>query len=197
MTITEYQEVLKIADMQLAELQSNLQPREAIFPTDPAPVLRLTDKGITLSELRFGLIPYFHKGAAKEWKLLTTNARSENVTTSGTYKQAFRRHRCLVPFTSFFEWTGEKGNKQQWQFTPNEYSWLAFAGIWDNANTRDGQIESFSLITMPAGQDVVAIHNRQPIILTPDKFALWLNPDQSAKELLEPPKAGLLNCEKS
>ncbi len=174
----------------------NLQPRAQIFPTETAPVIRPHENGLEVIELRWGLIPWFHKGHVKEWKPLTTNARRETIATTATYKSAFQRHRCLIPFSHFFEWTGEKGHKTQWQFNPKENDWLCFAGIWDRAQTADGIVESFSLATMPAGKDVEKIHDRQPVVLLPAQYAQWLESPQAADLLLQSPPENILTVEK-
>ena len=87
----------------------NLEPRADIRPTDHAPVLLPIEGGLELREMRWGLIPWFHKKTVKEWKPLTTNARSETIDTTASFKSAFARRRCLIPVSSFYEWTGEKG----------------------------------------------------------------------------------------
>ena len=61
--------------------------------------------------MRLGLIPWFHKKSIKEWKVLTTNARSETIATIASYKSAFAHRRCLIPVSAFYEWTGEKTPK--------------------------------------------------------------------------------------
>lgn len=68
-----------------------------------------------------GLIPWFRKKTVKEWKPLTTNAGSETIETTASFKSAFTRRRCLIAVSSFYEWTGEKGKKTKWRapcFTP-------------------------------------------------------------------------------
>lgn len=78
------------------------------------------------------------KKTVKEWKVLTTNARSETIETIASYKSAFAERRCLIPVSAFYEWTGEKkGQKTKWAFTLPGSGWFCFAGIWDRA-CRDG-----------------------------------------------------------
>lgn len=170
----------------------NLEPRENIFPTERAPVLRPVPGGVELRELRWGLIPRFHTKGVKEWKMLTTNARSETMFTNAVFKHATQSHRCLVPADQFYEWTGPKGKKIKWSFRVKDADWFCFAGIWDRAKTTDGEIESFALVTMPAGPDVKPYHDRQPVILGRQQYEAWLDPKASVAPLLAPLPPGVL-----
>ena len=152
----------------------NLEPRANIAPTQNVPILRNYENGVELVELRWGLIPWFYKGSLKEWKLLTTNARSENITTTASYKTAYQKRRCLIPVSWFYEWTGEKGKKTKWQFSKPDNDWFCFAGVWDSASTAEGEIQSFALLTQAAGPDMRPYHHRQPVILEPEHYATWL-----------------------
>ena len=153
----------------------NLEPRDNVRPTDKAPILRQAGDAMELVEVRWGLIPYFHKGAVKEWKLLNTNARAENITSTASYKKAHQTRRCLVPFSHFYEWNGEKGKRTQWKIAPRGDDFHCFAGIWDRADTRDGAMDSFALLTRDAGGTVKDYHDRQPVILSPHECREWLD----------------------
>jgi len=155
----------------------NLEPNEDIRPTDKAPILRPVDGGLELKTIRWGLIPPYHHGAIKEFKLLTTNAQIEGVTKTRTFKDSFEKRRCLVPVDKFYEWTGEKGHKIKWAFTKSDEDWFCFAGIWSKAKTADGEIESFALLTAEAGPDISSYHKRQPVVLDRDMYSTWLNND--------------------
>ncbi len=173
----------------------NLEPLQNIAPTNIAPVLRPVEGGIELCRLRWGLIPWFHQKAIKEWKMLTTNARYETLKTTRSFKSAFEKRRCLIPCTRFYEWTGEKGRKTKWNFSRTDKDWFCFAGLWDRAHTADGDIESYALVTTEAGPDVVAYHNRQPIILERSDYRAWLNTGELRAAIVKPPEAGILKVE--
>src|SRR3981081_3448502 len=78
------------------------RPRFNIAPSQDIAVVRINAKGDrVLGVVRWGLIP----GWAKEPpKLKPINARAETVPTSGMFKQAFARRRCIVPADGFYEW---------------------------------------------------------------------------------------------
>ena len=182
------------------EAAPNLEPHDQIRPTNLARILRPIDErapqGLELVERRWGLIPFFHKGPVKAFKFLGTNARSEGVATTATFREPFRRRRCLVPASYFFEWTGPKGGKTMWRFTRRDAEWFCFPGLWDRAQTADGEIESFTLLTCAAGPDMAPYHDRQPVLLDPQDWGRWLDLTADVAPLLQPSPAGALTIER-
>jgi SOS response associated peptidase (SRAP) len=94
----------------------NLEPRDDIWPTDPAPVFRCREGGIEMVQLRWGFPPARPKGAP------VINFRSEG--------RRFPKGRCLIPASHFFEFTGTKSSKSKWKFTKVGEDWFCFAGLW-------------------------------------------------------------------
>ncbi len=127
----------------------NLEPREDIWPTDKAPVIRRLEDGTNdFAELRWGFPPARPKGAP------IINFRSEG--------RRFPVGRCLIPASHFFEFTGTKSpkQKQKWKFTKAGEDWFCFAGLW-RPMPQGG--EAFTLLTTAPGPDVAPIHDRQSI----------------------------------
>ena len=149
---------------------SNLQPRDSIRPSDTAPLLRLRDGGSELVSLKWGLPP------ARPKAPLVINMRGEG--------RDFAKGRCLVPVSRFYEFTGTKYPKTRWAFTMAGQEWFCLAGL-----IRD---EAFTLLTCEPGPDVAPIHDRQVVVLAPDRWADWLNPDVPAADLVKPAPAGTL-----
>jgi putative SOS response-associated peptidase YedK len=175
------------------------QPEEA-RPTDPAAIFRplqATDPGAGLEALvlRWDLVPHVWRQPIKAKRFLATNARSETITTTGAFKDAFARRRCLVPADGFFEWTGEKRAKTKWLITAADQPWFCFAGLWEHAETADGPVDSFTILTTAAGPDMAAYHARQPVILPLDRRMDWLDLTRDATPLFEPGPAGTLQVE--
>jgi len=180
----------------------NVEPREHIRPTNSAPILRPVDPaqpsaGVELAELRWWLIPFFYKGAVKDWKAMCTNARAETVATTATFREPFKRRRCLVPATHYFEWTGDKGAKTMWRFTRAGADLFCFAGLWDRAHTADGVVESFTIVTCAAGPDAAAYHTRQPVVLDPGQWGQWLDLGQDGRALLHAGPAGAIEARRA
>jgi putative SOS response-associated peptidase YedK len=175
----------------------NLEPREHIRPTDTATIVRPLDPatptdGVELASARWWLVPFFHKKSVREWKPMCTNARAETLASTAAFKEPFRRRRCLVPATHFFEWTGEKGSKTMWRFTKAGTDLFCFAGLWERAHTADGPIESFTIVTCPPGPDAAPYHDRQPVILERGDWHAWLDLTTDPAPLLRAGPAGSL-----
>ncbi len=153
--------------------------------------MRLTGGTPSVASARWWLIPWFHKGSVKEWKATTFNARAETVASSRAYRDSYQRRRCLVVADGWYEWSGprvgDETRKQPWLFTPTNMDPIMFAGIWDRCETSDqGPVESFTIITQPAGAPLNGYHDRAPVILFGDEWARWLDVDADVSDLLGP-----------
>jgi len=103
------------------------------------------------------------------------NARGESLHERPAFRDAFRRWRCLVPASGFYEWQAMPGRKQPWHFRPADAELFALAGItamWQG-------IRSVSLITTAPNELMAPIHDRMPVIIAPDDYAAWLDKDAS------------------
>lgn len=160
------------------------EPRYNIRPTQESPVL-VNKKGKNQMELmRFGLIPSWSKSEKLDFP--TINARIETVAKLPTYAKPFRTQRVCVLSTGFFEWkdVGEK-HKQPFFFKFKDGRPFCMAAIYDvNEKATDKTIESYSIITQPAGSKVGPVHKRQPVILDDDKVVEWLDPKNTDPEKL-------------
>jgi len=153
----------------------NMAPEWDVRPTTFQWIARQCDDGVELVKARWGLIPFWHKGGVKDFKLTTFNARSETVATAAAFKGAFARKRCLVPASCWFEWTGEKGAKTKWRFTSKDEPWFCFAGIWDRCATLDaGEVQSFTILTKASGGPLTAYHDRAPVVVPREHWGAWL-----------------------
>jgi putative SOS response-associated peptidase YedK len=154
----------------------NLEPRDDIWPTDPAPVIRRLENGeIEFAALRWG----FPRGKPKGAPII--NFRSE--------KRRFPVGRCLVPASHFYEFSGTKSPKAKWKFTKAGEDWFCFAGLW-RPMPEGGA--AFTLLTTEPGPDVAPIHDRQMVILNRRDWASWLDLTQPEADLLKPLPAGSL-----
>lgn len=170
--------------------------RYNVAPTDPATVVverrpsaaEPARRGVAL--YRWGLVPHWAAGPSLASKAF--NARAETVTTSGLFREAFRRRRCLVPVDSFYEWRRDGSVRQPLRIHDAGGGLLVLAGLW--AGRRDpatGEVvRSFTIVTTRPNAFMAAIHDRMPVVLPPDAWARWLdplNPDPGElRTLLEP-----------
>jgi putative SOS response-associated peptidase YedK len=138
-----------------------------------------------LVSLRWGLIPFW-AGDLKTFKGFSTiNARSETITTSRTYREPFKKRRCLVPASGFYEWKrvgGKMAPKTGQEKIPFAFDlanghMMSFAGLWDAwKNPANGQwLQSCTIIATDANELIAPVHDRMPVILHPRDFDRWIN----------------------
>jgi putative SOS response-associated peptidase YedK len=176
----------------------NLLPE--LRPTDAHAVFRPIDAaapmtGLEAVVMRWDLVPHSWIQPVKAKKFLTTNARSETVSTTSAFRDPFARRRWLVPADGFYEWTGEKGHKTKWLITVADHRCFCFAGLWDHADTVDGPVDSFTILTTAAGPDMQPIHDRQPVIVPRGRWRGWLDLQADPKPLYVPGPPGTLRAE--
>ena len=167
----------------------NLEPQPDLRPTDPAPIFRRMPQGegegVEMIHARWWFVPYWHRGNLKDFKLTTFNAKSETVATSRTFRDSFKQRRCLVPADGWYEWTGEKGAKVKWLFTPKGNAPVCFAGLWDRCKTTDaGEVKSFTIVTQPPNPELLAYHDRAPVVLHQRDWSTWLDLTADVQPLL-------------
>jgi putative SOS response-associated peptidase YedK len=178
----------------------NIEPRADIRPTNRAWFFRPVEPSNTLSgveaaQLRWGLVPFFSK--AIDRKFLCTNARSETVSKSPAYRDAFKRSRCLIPADGYYEWTGDKGAKVKWMFTRADGKPMMFPGLWDSATIDGERLESFTMLTCAPGPDAANYHDRQPVVLDPEHWPTWLDLAADVMPLLCGSPEGGLHIERA
>lgn len=120
----------------------------------------------------------------------TFNARAESVATKPTFRAAFGSKRLIVPADSFYEWSHVPAERRQpYAFQRADGPPLAFAGLYEFRRDRSREdapwVSSCTVITTDAGADMAGIHDRQPVVLEPDVWDLWLDPGSSGREELE------------
>ncbi len=176
---------------------SNIPARYNVAPTQEAPVIRRNPETgeRSLDLLHWGLIPHWAKDPAVGAKLI--NARAESLSERPAFRDAFRRRRCLVPATAFYEWRRGTKPKQPFAVHRRDGAPLAFAGLWENWKMPEGQwLRSFTIVTVPANELLALLHDRMPAILDQADHALWLGDQASEAErllaLLRPYPAELL-----
>ena len=202
-TLTMDPEQLREA-MPWLEIPSGFAPRYNIAPTQPIAVVpNLAVKENEKPRLDFfvwGLIPYWAKDPTIGSRMI--NARAETLAEKPSFKNAFRRRRCLVLADGFYEWKKDeqegKSVKIPTYIRLKSGDPFAFAGLWELWNAPDGsQVYSATIITSEPNDFMRTIHNRMPVILPEERYGDWLNPDEadpaSLQHLLTPYPAELMS----
>ena len=179
-------------DLDLDSALNQREPQYNIAPTQKAPILAHAD-GYSIKAVRWGLIPSWAKDDKIGSKLI--NARVETVREKPSFRTAFKKRRCLVPASGYFEWKGEAGHKQPYFIHEPEGDLLMFAGLWEGWKPdADAEwLHTFTIITGEPGKVSGDIHDRQPVILPPGSWQEWLTdePDVAANVLERVPEAEL------
>jgi putative SOS response-associated peptidase YedK len=163
-------------------IPSGMAPRFNIAPSQPVAVV--ANDGLNqLDFFIWGLIPSWAKDPSIGSRMI--NARAETLTEKPSFRNAFRRRRCLVLADGFFEWqkiqeSGPRIRKQPMYIQLEDGRPFAFAGLWESWNSPDGsQILSCTIITTQPNDFVASIHDRMPVILPDESYNEWLQPGET------------------
>ncbi len=178
-------------DRDAKEVWDSLTPRYNVAPTQTVPVVKLSpseaaEPARRLVPMRWGLVPSWAQDPKIGNRLI--NARCETVANKPAFRSAFKRRRCLVPATGFFEWKRTPRNKKHpFLLRRRGGGLLAFAGIWDSwhGDAPSGHLETFSIVTGPPNEVAAPIHDRMPVILPEPDYDIWLDPEADPNHLLE------------
>lgn len=167
----------------------DLEARYNIAPAQNVLAIRRLLDGNEAVTLKWGLIPSWAKDAGIGSKLI--NARSETVTEKPSFREAFKKRRCIIPADGFYEWQRTGSQKRPFYFKLKDDRLFGFAGLWAKWLTPDGEtLETCSILTTEANEVLRPVHERMPVILPPDSYELWLDEDVSKqnlrRELLRP-----------
>ena len=148
-----------------------------------APVFARNRQGqVVVQTMRMGLTPHSWTAPVKEWRYSTHNARLETIATNGSFARSWARgRRCIVPA----QWIAERlgvvdvpGGKLQADFHDSQGRPLGLASLWDCAETSEGRLLSFALITREPGPRMAKVHPREVCALKPEQWAPYLAGDQ-------------------
>lgn len=183
-----WEEIVALYRLTLAPAPHNFQPRFNVCPTTTIDAIVSTDGARTLERMRWGLVPGWWKKPLKELKLATFNARAETVDEKPMFRSAFKRKRCLIPVSGYYEWQDTPGGKQPWYFTARDGSpALTIAGLWDEWTNKETlkPLKSCAMIITEPNQFVAEVHDRMPVLLTEKQFDPWLS-GEAGVEYLKP-----------
>lgn len=164
-------------------------PRYNIPPGTDIPVIRQSPEGKrVLHLLHWGLVPHWSKDAAIGAKL--NNARGESVADKPSFRDAFKRRRCLIPASGFYEWKTEGKTKQPYYISLKSGEPMALGGLWESWKAPDGTLLRTACIITTGPSEVMApIHDRMPVIIPAERWQDWLNASPEAITGLVAPSA--------
>jgi len=166
---------------EIEESPSSLIPSYNIAPTQEIAAVVEEDDKRKLEMFHWGLIPSWAKDPAIGNKMI--NARAETVHEKPSFRSAFKKRRCLILADGFYEWQKTDSGKQPFYIHMKDGSPFAFAGLWETWKNGE-EIRSCAIITTEANDLMGEIHHRMPVILPPENYDLWLDPDFDEREPL-------------
>ena len=155
-----------------------------VAPSQDAPVIRAAKGGgRELVLAQWGLQPPWIAPAGKAARPL--NAKLETAAGKPMFRAAFRHSRVLVPACGFYEWRPGPDAKQPYFIRPaGGESLFGFGGLLERREGPDGPVRSFAILTTAANDAVAPIHERMPVIIAPEDYAAWLDPDVTDADVL-------------
>lgn len=153
--------------------------RYNVAPATRVEVIRQAEDGLSVDKVRWGWSPFWAKGKRPD----PINARAETVVTGKFFKGLWPAGRALAPANGWFEWVPDRSDpkrKQPYYITSADGAPLYFAALAEvhqdiGPNERDG----FVIITAAADRGLVDIHDRKPLVLTPEVATEWMDPATS------------------
>lgn len=165
------------------QIPAELPPRYNIAPTQPVAVIANNGQR-RLEFFQWGLIPAWAKDPTIGNRMI--NARAETLAEKPTFKNAYKRRRCLVLADGFFEWQKVNGGKTPMYIRLASGEPFAFAGLWESWHgPADSPLLSCTIITTTPNALLANIHNRMPVILPPAAYELWLEPGERSPAQLD------------
>jgi len=170
----------------------NVAPSQPVYVVASGQAADGTGPCRQLGAMRWGLVPSFAKSASGGARMI--NARAESVATSPAFRAAFVRRRCVVPADGFWEWQAAPGEarrarRQPYAIRRSDGGLLALAGVWetwrDPAEPAAAPLRSVAILTTSANAALAPVHERMPVVLTPDALDVWLDPGVEDRDLLQ------------
>jgi putative SOS response-associated peptidase YedK len=151
-------------------------PRYNIAPTQPVAAIRLDESGEReLTYFQWGLIPSWAKDLTIGSRMI--NARAETAAEKPSFRAAFKRRRCLLPASGFYEWQKTGDGKQPIFVRPAGDDLFGLAGLWEIWRDAEGsELQTCTILTTAPNDLMEPIHNRMPAIIEPDDYSMWLDP---------------------
>src|SRR4051794_33063154 len=164
----------------------DVPPRYNIAPTQPIAVVP-NDRKEKVEFYHWGLVPPWAKDVTIGSRMI--NARAEGLAEKPAFRNAFKRRRCLIPASGFYEWMKSPGGKtkQPMYIRMKSGKPFAFAGLWEVwRDDKGNELPSCTIITGRPNTLVSSIHDRMAVILREENYRKWLDPKERAPDELIP-----------
>jgi putative SOS response-associated peptidase YedK len=175
-----------------------ITPRLNLAPTQDALVAVQASGDVRLEAMRWGMIPPWARDKSIGAKL--ANARAETIDEKPSFRQPFRRRRCLLPVDGYYEWESRPGGKQPVYYSMRDGDLFCLAGLWETWTPPEqtdkpelpglgldqaeaGTLYTFTVVTTTPNRLAKRVHDRMPVIVHPADYDNWLLPESKAADL--------------
>ena len=152
-----------------------VKARYNIAPTQLIAAIRKDEQEVPeLAMLRWGLVPFWAKDPAIGNRMI--NARAETVAEKPSFRNAYRKRRCLILADGFYEWQKDAHGKTPYFISLQDGKPFAFAGLWESWHNKDSDesLQTVAVITTAANEFMSTLHHRMPVVLRPEVAGRWL-----------------------
>ena len=168
---------------------SDYRPRYNIAPMQRHFIVTTEFENRKVVPARWGLVNRWAKDNSRASQCI--NAKAETVEVRPSFRDAFKKRRCVVPADGFYEWTGPKSARRPMWIHRADGKLILFAGLYEDWFPEKDLLETtFTIITCEPNAVTRPIHNRMPVILEERAADDWMNPGEadplSLKRLLIP-----------
>jgi putative SOS response-associated peptidase YedK len=161
--------------------------RYNVAPTTRVEIIRPTENGLSVDKVRWGWSPFWAKGEGK--RPAPINARVETVMTGKYFKQLWPNGRALAPTNGWFEWVKDPSDpkkKQPYFIRLREEGPMFFAALAEvHRGLEPDPQDGFVIITADSDQGMVDIHDRRPVVLSPEHAREWVDPETTPERAAE------------
>ena len=132
---------------------------------------------------KWGFIPAWARDRSIGHKMI--NARAETLASKPAFKDAFKKHRCLVIADGFYEWNKIENKKIPFYILLRTGRPFGIAGLYSYwTSSEKEKICTCTIITTHANELLEPLHDRMPAIIPKEKEDLWLDPDVTDTDIL-------------
>lgn len=175
--------IIQLQDYFRFEFNGDFEPRYNIAPGQYILTVGFNGKKRIGAMLKWGLVPPWAKDEKIGYKMI--NARAESIDEKPSFKNAFRKKRCLILADGFYEWKKSASGKQPYRFIMKDRKPFAMAGLYETWKKGDKPLHTCTIITTNANNVVKDVHDRMPVILPDDAYDDWLDQRIDDLELLK------------
>jgi putative SOS response-associated peptidase YedK len=141
-----------------------------IAPNDDILVIQKSENEFTLKNFSWGIKFPGDKNP------LIFNSRIETISSKPYWKNLFKRNRCIIPATAFYEWVTVDKIKIPNRISIDSLPVFFFAGLY----VKIDDVIFASIITTTPNSSIAKIHTRMPVIFNQEEGINYLKADEES-----------------